>query len=149
MKNILRTLFAIALCFSTASAFANGLLDALTSQLGVTSEQASGGAGSLFKMAQSNLSEDDFSQIAAVVPGIEEMISSVTKSGDESATVNAVASMLGDDSSAGNLASLASTFSDLGMDSDMVGQFVPIILDYLQTEGGETVMSLMKGALSL
>jgi hypothetical protein len=149
MKNLTRTLFAIALLFTTASAFANGLLDALTSQLGVTSEQASGGAGSLFKMAQSNLSEDDFSQIAEVVPGIDDMMSAVAPAGKEPSTAGAVASMLGDNNSAGNLASLASSFGDLGMDSNMIGQFMPIILDYLKSQGGETVMSLMKGALSL
>ncbi|MES9854039.1 MAG: DUF2780 domain-containing protein [Candidatus Thiodiazotropha sp. L084R] len=149
MKNIARTLFAITLLFSTATAFANDLLGALTSQLGVTTEQASGGAGSLFKMAQSNLSEGDFSQIASVVPGIEDMMSGATSSGKESGAVGAVASMLGDNSSAGSLANLASSFGNLGMDSDMVGKFMPIVLDFLQTQGGDTVMSLMKGALSL
>ncbi|MES9939707.1 MAG: DUF2780 domain-containing protein [Candidatus Thiodiazotropha sp. 6PLUC2] len=149
MKNIARTLFAISLLFSTATVFANDLLSALTSQLGVSTEQASGGAGSLFKMAQSNLSEGDFSQIASVVPGIEEMMSGAQSSGKESGAVGAVASMLGDNSSAGNLANLASSFGNLGMDSDMVGKFMPIVLDFLQTQGGDTVMSLMKGALSL
>ncbi|MEW8625891.1 MAG: DUF2780 domain-containing protein [Candidatus Thiodiazotropha sp.] len=149
MKTLARTLVTLTLLFSTASVFANGLLDALTGQLGVTSEQASGGAGSLFQMAQNNLSAEDFSQIASVVPGIDKMMASAQSSSKESATVGAVASMLGGDSSAGNLASLASAFGNLGMDSNMVGQFVPIVLEYLQSEGGESVMSLMKGALSL
>ncbi|ODB94251.1 hypothetical protein A3194_01805 [Candidatus Thiodiazotropha endoloripes] len=125
------------------------MLDALTSQLGVTSEQASGGAGSLFQMAQNNLSTEDFSQIASVVPGIDKMMASAQSSSKESGAVSAVASMLGGDSSAGNMASLASAFDSLGMDSNMVGQFVPIVLEYLQSEGGESIMSMMKGALSL
>jgi hypothetical protein len=149
MKTLARTLLTLTLLFSTASVFANGLIDVLTSQLGVTNEQASGGAGSLFKMAQDNLSSEDFSQIASVVPGIDEMISSATTSSKESGAAGAVASMLGGDSSAGNLASLASSFGNLGMDSNMVGKFVPIVLEYLQSAGGEGVMSLMKGALSL
>ncbi|MCG7924315.1 MAG: DUF2780 domain-containing protein [Candidatus Thiodiazotropha taylori] len=149
MKTLARTLLALTLLFSTASVFANGLLDALTGQLGVTSEQASGGAGSLFQMAQNNLSAEDFSQIASVVPGIDKMMSSAQSSSKESGAVGAVASMLGGDSSAGNLAGLASAFEGLGMDSNMVGQFVPIVLEYLQSEGGESIMSMMKGALSL
>lgn len=149
MKNLARMLLATLLLFSTASVFANGLLEALTSQLGVTSEQASGGAGSLFQMAKSNLSEGDFSQIAEVVPGIEEMMSSAQSSTKESGTVAAVTSMLGKDSSAGSLANLTASFANLGMDSDMISQFMPIILDYLKSAGGDTVMSLMKGALSL
>ena len=134
--------------FTASSASADGLLDALTGQLGVTAEQASGGAGSLFGLAKNNLSNEHYSQIASVVPGIEEMIASVPASGN-SGSVAAVASMLGGDSSAGNLASLASTFGDLGMESNMIGKFMPIILDYLQSEGGQAVMELMKGALSL
>ncbi|ODB99056.1 hypothetical protein A3197_16300 [Candidatus Thiodiazotropha endoloripes] len=125
------------------------MLDALTSQLGVSSEQASGGAGSLFQMAQNNLSAEDFSQIASVVPGIDKMMASAQSSSKESGAATAVASMLGGDSSAGNLASLASAFGNLGMDSNMVGQFVPIVLQYLQSAGGENIMSMMKGALSL
>jgi hypothetical protein len=149
MKNLARMLLATLLLFSTATVFANGLLEALTGQLGVTSEQASGGAGALFQMAKSNLSEGDFSQIAEVVPGIEEMMSSAQSSSKESGTVSAVTSMLGKNSSAGNLANLASAFDGLGMDSDMINQFMPIILDYLQSAGGDAVMSMMKGALSL
>jgi hypothetical protein len=149
MKNLARMLLATLLLFSTATVFANGLLEALTGQLGVTSEQASGGAGALFQMAKSNLSEGDFSQIAEVVPGIEAMMSSAQSSSKESGTVSAVTSMLGKNSSAGNLANLASAFDGLGMDSDMINQFMPIILDYLQSAGGDAVMSMMKGALSL
>jgi hypothetical protein len=149
MKTITRTLLSLFLLFSSASVFANGLLDTLTSQLGVTNEQASGGAGSLFQMAKNNLSAEDFSQIASVVPGIDKMLSSAQSSSQESGAAGAVASMLGGDNSAGNLASLASAFGNLGMDSNMVGKFVPIVLEYLQSEGGEGVMSLMKGALSL
>ncbi len=148
MNTLARALLALSLLFSTAPVFANGLLDALTGQLGVTSEQASGGAGSLFQMAQSNLSAEDFSQIASVVPGIDKMMASAQSTGKDS-TVGAVTSMLGGDSSAGNLAGLTSVFGNLGMESNMVGQFVPVVLEYLQSEGGESVMSLMKGALSL
>ena len=148
MNRLYRSLLTLILVFTASTVSANGLLDALTGQLGVTTEQASGGAGSLFNLAKNNLSDSDYSQIASVVPGIEEMISSVPASGD-SGSVAAVASMLGGDSSTGNLASLVSSFGDLGMNSDMVGKFMPIILDYLQSEGGQTVMELMKGALSL
>jgi hypothetical protein len=149
MHNLVRPLLAIIMLFSTASVFANDLISVLTSQLGVTSEQASGGAGTLFQMAKTNLSESEFSQIAAVVPGIDEMMSAAESASKASETISSVTSMLSDNSSTGNLASLASTFSELGMGSDMIGQFMPIILDYLQSTGGETVMSLMKGALSL
>ncbi|MET0028532.1 MAG: DUF2780 domain-containing protein [Candidatus Thiodiazotropha sp.] len=149
MIRLIRTLTLCLLVFNASNVFANDLLGALTSQLGITSEQASGGAGALFNMAQDNLSEGEFAQIADVVPGIQDMMSAAQSSTDKSSGVGALTSMLGDKSSAGNMAGLASVFSNLGMDSNMVGQFMPIILDYLQSAGGETVASLMKGALAL
>jgi hypothetical protein len=33
------------------------------------------------------------------------------------------------------------------MNSEMVGKFIPIVLDYAQSKGGDAVMSLLKGAL--
>jgi hypothetical protein len=149
MARLFRAFTLCLLIFNTSTAFADGLLNTLTSQLGITSEQASGGAGALFNLAQSNLSESEFGQIAEVVPGIQDMMSSAQSSQDQSGGVAALTSMLGDNNSAGNMAGLASVFNNLGMDSNMVGQFMPIILDYLQSAGGEAVASLMKGALSL
>ncbi len=149
MIRLIRTFTLCLLVFNASTVFANDLLGALTSQLGITSEQASGGAGALFKMAQDSLSESEFAQIADVVPGIQEMMSAAQSTNDKSSGVGALTSMLGDKSAAGNMAGLASVFSGLGMDSNMVGQFMPIILDYLQSAGGETVASLMKGALAL
>ena len=44
------------------------LINQLTQQLSVTPKQAAGGAGTLFGLAKSNLSANDFGKIAAVVP---------------------------------------------------------------------------------
>ena len=33
------------------------------------------------------------------------------------------------------------------MSPDMISQFVPIVLDYVQSTGGDKVMGLMQGAL--
>ncbi|MET0066902.1 MAG: DUF2780 domain-containing protein [Candidatus Thiodiazotropha sp.] len=149
MTKLLRSLTLCLLILHVPSAFANGLLEALTGSLGITSEQASGGAGALFNLAQSNLSEGEFAQIADVVPDIQEMMSAADSTSGNASGMAALGSMLGDKSGAGSMAGLASVFSGLGMDSDMVGQFTPIILEYLQSNGGEAVMQLMKGALGM
>ena len=52
------------------------LVSQLVSQLGINEEQAKGGAGMLFKLAQEKLSGGDFSQIADALPGVTEMINS-------------------------------------------------------------------------
>ena len=35
------------------------------------------------------------------------------------------------------------------LDAGMVGKFVPVVLDYANSKGGESIMNLMKGALPL
>ena len=57
-----------------------------------------------------------------------------------------VASALGG-SELGNLASLASGFSKLDLDAGMIGKFIPIVLNYLQSQGGDGLVSLVKGVL--
>jgi hypothetical protein len=47
----------------------------------------------------------------------------------------------------GTLASLAGGFSKLGMDSGMIGKFIPIILSFVQSKGGEGVKALLEKAL--
>jgi hypothetical protein len=52
-------------------------------------------------------------------------------------------------SKAAGLASLAGSFSDLGLDSEMIGRFVPVILEYVGGKGGDTNAALLKTALGL
>jgi hypothetical protein len=144
----IRNIFLLCLLLISSTAIsANELIQNLTNQLGITTEQATGGAGALFNLAKSQLTSEDFSQIAAAVPDIDNLIAAapaVTES-----TTGAVSSMLGSESGLGSLASLASSFSKLGLSSDMIGQFTPIVLDYLQQAGGTNLMEMTKGALAL
>ena len=58
------------------------------------------------------------------------------------------ASMFGrSGSSLEGLAGLASSFSQLGLSTDMVSQFVPVILNYVKSNGGETVSNLLAAVL--
>jgi len=53
--------------------------------------------------------------------------------------------------SAGNLgalASLAGGFDKLGLDSGMIGKFVPILLDFVRDRGGDGVADLLGKVLS-
>ena len=123
-----------------------GLVDLLSSQLGVTKGQAEGGAGSIFQLAKQNLSVEDFSSIAKAVPGIDKMIGAAPKVGGSSSSLGGISSMMGSNK-LGGMAGLASSFEKLGLSGDMVDKFMPIILDYVKNKGGEHAMSLLKGAL--
>ena len=123
-----------------------GLVDILSSQLGVTKSQAEGGAGSIFQLAKQNLSIEDFSSIAKAVPGIDQMMSAAPKVEGSSSSLGKMSSMMGSDK-IGGMAGLTSSFEKLGLSGDMVNKFMPIILDYVKNKGGEDAMNLLKGAL--
>lgn len=134
---------ALLLSFSTA-AQAQDLVSMLTDQLGVSNEQASGGAGAIFDYAQNNLSADDFSTVASGVPDMDNLLSAAPEPKKES-TMGKVGSMLGDSGGLGGLASLASSFESLGLDADMVSKFMPIVNDYIGSVSGEQALGLLKG----
>ncbi|PVV16742.1 MAG: hypothetical protein B6D77_00575 [gamma proteobacterium symbiont of Ctena orbiculata] len=147
---VIRNLLLSCLLFAATTAqSADTLLESLTGQLGITTEQAAGGAGALFNLAKGRLASEDFSQIAAAVPDMDSLLAAAPALDESSRGAGAVASMLGGEGGLGNLASLASSFSALGLSTEMIGQFTPIVLDYLQQAGGGTVMELMQGALGL
>jgi len=123
-----------------------GLVDLLSSQLGVTKDQAEGGAGSIFQLAKQNLNVEDFSSIAKAVPGIDQMIGAAPKVEGSSNSLGGISSMMGSNK-LGGMADLTSSFEKLGLSGDMVGKFTPIILDYVKNKGGEHAMNLLKGAL--
>ena len=138
---------------------ASGLIGMLTEQLGVTNKQAEGGAGSIFKHAQSKLSPEEFGQVAKAVPNMEGLLKAAPAAssmggigGSTSSQVSsAMGGMLGSKSrsvsTTGGLASLAGSFSKLGLSPEMVQKFVPSILSYVEKSGGATVKNLLVSVL--
>ncbi len=139
---------------ATAAPEAAGLLNALGSQLNVTPEQAVGGTGALLGLAKNKLAGNDYSQLAKSVPGLEQL--SGTSALDSLGGANGLGKLLGGskagdnsmlNSALGNVQSIGdvnNAFKALGMDSSMVSQFVPVILQYLgqQGAGGSALQSL-------
>jgi hypothetical protein len=126
---------------ATQAVAGTDLTSLLVSQLGVSDKQASGGAGSILNYAKGALSADDFSKVASSIPGIDTLLSAVPSAGGG---LGGVASALGG-GSLGGMAALASHFSSLGLNADMVQKFMPVILDYVKGTGGSDVMSLLSG----
>lgn len=118
------------------------LIGSLVDKLGVSEEQATGGAGAIFKEGKNNMSSDDYSQLLNAVPGIDSLISAAPQAGGLGGKAS---SLLG--GSAGSMAGLADSFSKLGLSPEMVNQFVPIVMDFVQSEGGQQTMTLLKNAL--
>ncbi len=112
------------------------LIGMLTSQLGVSNEQALGGSAALFGLAKQSLSADDFSSVTKSLPGVGSLLGAASMGSDSS-----------DSSAGGGLASVAGQFSSLGLSSDMAGKFVPVVLDYAKSVGGGNTMGLLQGVL--
>ena len=125
------------------------LVETIINQLGVDEQQASGGAGLLFQLAKDKLSGGEFSQVAEAVPGIEDMMSAAPEAGGGlGGLLGKVGGMLGGKAGQlGELAQAAQGFSSLGLDSGMIGKFVPIILSFVQQQGGEGVMGILQKVL--
>jgi hypothetical protein len=118
------------------------LIDQLTKSLGVTEPQAKGGAGLLFKLAKDKLSGGDFSKVSAAVPGIDGLIGAAPGGG----ILGGLGKVFGGGGLAG-LAGLAGGFSKLGLDAGMISKFVPIVLSFVQSKGGDQVKGILEKVL--
>jgi hypothetical protein len=147
-RNLIRSATALLLMLSihvTAQAQGPDLVQMLTSQLGVSGEQATGGAGAMFEYAKDNLDADDFATIAKGVPGMDDLIAMAPEPENSSALGKAGGALGGFDKSLGGLAGLASSFESLGLDADMVSKFVPVVSDYVGSVSGDEAATLLQG----
>lgn len=145
----LMALFYFLFGFATVTfADGSGLVDLLVKNLGVTTQQAEGGAGAIFNTAKENMGAEDFLKIKTSIPEVEPLMAALPKTEKGSGKLEGIASMIGGDAGTmGKLAGLYDSFSRLGLSKDMVGQFIPHILDYSKSKGGEIVSNLLKTAL--
>ena len=132
----------IALLASVAPARAAGseLVQMLTQTLGVTPAQASGGAGALFNLAKSRLKPEEFSKVAAAVPGMNDLLKAAPKADGMSSALGAIPG-------AGGMSGVLDAFKSLGLSPDMVGKFVPVLTKFVESKAGSGVASMLAGAL--
>jgi Protein of unknown function VcgC/VcgE (DUF2780) len=128
---------------------AAGLLNALSS-LNVTPEQAIGGTGAMLGLAKNQLGAADYSQLTNKVPGLDQLSGSNalgSLGGLGGLLSGSPGKSAGLDSALDNVkntSDLNNAFTALGMDSGMIGQFAPLLLQYLgqQGVGGSLLNSL-------
>ncbi len=131
--------------------FTTGLTGLLMQQLGVTQPQAEGGAGTLFQLAKSKMSTSDFTALGNSVPDMQGLLAVAPVAnavGSESMSDN-LAGMAGNlmGGAGGNLVGLASSFQQLGLAPDMVQKFIPIVIQYVEGNGGGAVVGALQSAL--
>lgn len=141
---------AKAIAQPAASEQSSALVSSVMSQLGLSQTQAEGGLGSLLNLAQTNLGNNDFSQLSSSIPNADGLMAAVPALSSD----NGMSGLL---SKAGNLGSslqgsamVYDAFEKLGISKDYIVPMVDIAKNYLQQSGGEgTVDLLMKGLGSI
>lgn len=121
------------------------LVNILMQQLGVTQAQAMGGAGSIFSVAQQMMTPSNFGIISKAVPGMDTLLAAAPSVATPNLMGSAASAIGG--GSLGNMAALVGSFQSLGMNAGMMNQFIPVVLQYLQNQGGSNTMSLLQSAL--
>jgi hypothetical protein len=117
-----------------AAGLKDPLLGMLTSQLGVTDNQAKGGVGAILSLAKEKLPAADFTKVANVVPGASKYM-------DMARSLGAVVGPLK------NVAGLNGALGKLGMNTDTIAKFVPAVSNFIGKAGGSTVTTLLATVL--
>ncbi|MDT3778543.1 DUF2780 domain-containing protein [Nitrospira sp. MA-1] len=136
------------------------LIQQLVSSLNINEGQAKGGAGLLFNLAKEKLSSGEFQQLTDKVPGVKDLLGAApatspaaSAGGGMMGALGGIAASLGAGGlgdkmgGLGNLANLASGFSQLGLSPDMIGKFAPIVLSFVQNQGGDSMKGLLEKVL--
>jgi hypothetical protein len=143
MKRILiASVIALGIAAFAAAADEASLVQTLASQLNVTDAQAAGGAGAIFNYAKSALPTNEYAKVESAVPESAELVKQAPA---VDSTTSAAGSALG--KAGGTAAGLGSSFQKLGLSGDMVGKFVPVVVDYVDKKGGSEVGGILKKVL--
>lgn len=117
--------------------FDNGLMSTLVEELGVTEDQAEAGTGAIFSYAKKSLDEEKYGNIIEAIPEVSSWIS---KAPEADSVSNMLGSALGGSSKElGYMAALSPVFKKLGLDEKMIAKYLPIVMSYVQSKGGDAV----------
>lgn len=120
-----------------APAESAALLAQLGGQLQITPEQALGGLTALFGLARNNLPADQFAQLDQAVPGVGLLTDPNTQG-----LLSSLGGLLGQQPGSvlagqqmNSMTDVSQAFGSLGMESNLISQFAPLILSFLGQQG--------------
>jgi hypothetical protein len=120
------------------------LIGKLTKELSVTPRQARGGAGTLFSLAKSRLSTEEFGKVSSAVPGMNGLLKAAPALPEHSEMADLESSLPG---GMGRMAEAAEAFHKLGMSPEMAGKFLPVMTKFVEAKGGLSTAALLEKAL--
>lgn len=120
---------------------ASGLVDDLTSKLGLKPEQATGAAGAVFSLAKTKLKPEDFTKLASSFPEMDSLLKAAP------AAAGAASAMAGSMGKAGGAAGLLSQFGNLGISPETAAKVVPEVVSFVKGKGGSKVADMLSKAI--
>jgi hypothetical protein len=151
-----RALLLTALCVFAANLFAqtsavasagSGLISQLSKGLAISPTQAKGGAGTLFSLAKSRLTEGEFSKVSSAVPNMGSLLKAAPPLTHQSEFSSLESELPGSMGSMGRMAEAAEAFHKLGLSPEMAAKFLPIMSNYVESRGGSESAGLLEKAL--
>lgn len=126
-------------CGSTSSSVeslaSNPMISSLSSGLGLTPNQAIGGAGALMGIAKNNLTSDNWKKVEDAVPASDEIMDGGLKMGGLS------------EDKVKSMADLSGSLGKMGLNQTQVTSMVPAMGDYMTKGGHAEAGDLFKGAI--
>jgi hypothetical protein len=122
----------------------SSLVRQLTKGLSITPTQARGGAGSLFALAKTRLSADEFGKVSSAVPGMGGLLKAAPALSEHSELSSLEGSLPG---GMGRTVEVAEAFHKLGLSPEMAGKFIPVMTKFVESRGGLSTASLLEKAL--
>ena len=110
------------------------LINQVKNQLPISDQQAGGGIAALLALAENQLTDQHQTELNGLIPNLEQL----TQLG-LSTTGLSPARMA-------NFSDVTHVFNQLGLDANMIGQFTPIIIQYLTSQGaGSSLVGALQG----
>ena len=130
----------------------SGLVEMLTSSLGVNTNQASGGMGAIFNYVKNNVSTEQFSRLANSLPGIDGLVSqmpdiSKLSSGSGQGLSGLLDKVSEYSDSIKSINDVKKQFEALGLKPEMISSFVDSAQSYLDTKEGQQAKQVLTDGL--
>lgn len=111
-------------------------------QLGLSESVSTQAAGKLLENIKQHVPTGDFTQLAAKVPGLTDLISrsaTPTGGGGLGGMLGTAGALLG--GKLGSLAGLAGTLQSTGLSADKIGPFAAMLVNYMKEKAGGDLVS--------
>jgi hypothetical protein len=121
------------------------IVGAVAKDLSLTPWQAQGAAGTLFGLAKTKLSPEDFAKVASAVPNMEGLLKAAPVADAKSSAADMLTGAAGG-AGLGSVATVAGPLMKLGLKPDTIAKLAPSLIKAVQTKGGAEVASLLTSA---